>query len=315
MRKILFSIGKLNIPGYGFMIGIGFIVALIIGELRAKKKGLDKECVLDMAIIAIVTGFLGAKILFVIVNLKDFLEAPLSFLGSSGFVVYGGIIAGVACCILYCHFKKIKFLQYFDIIMPEVAIAQGFGRIGCFLAGCCYGRVTTSSFGVVFPADSFAPSGVKLIPTQLISAVGDFVIAAVLIIIADVVEAKFAGENKIQKEVKQNLENDISKFENQNVNQNNEIEQNSIQKNESSEQNEISKNGKSEGLQSGDIGAIYLILYGLGRFAIEFLRDDLRGAVGALSTSQFISLFIVAGGIAILVIHRTFDKKSFKREA
>jgi phosphatidylglycerol:prolipoprotein diacylglycerol transferase len=315
MRKILFSIGKLNIPGYGFMIGIGFIVALIIGELRAKKKGLDKECVLDMAIIAIVTGFLGAKILFVIVNFKDFLEAPLSFLGSSGFVVYGGIIAGVACCILYCHFKKIKFLQYFDIIMPEVAIAQGFGRIGCFLAGCCYGRVTTSSFGVVFPADSFAPSGVKLIPTQLISAVGDFVIAAVLIIIADVVEAKFAGENKIQKEVKQNLENDISKFENQNVNQNNEIEQNSIQKNESSEQNEISKNGKSEGLQSGDIGAIYLILYGLGRFAIEFLRDDLRGAVGALSTSQFISLFIVAGGIAILVIHRTFDKKSFKREA
>jgi phosphatidylglycerol:prolipoprotein diacylglycerol transferase len=315
MRKILFSIGKLNIPGYGFMIGIGFIVALIIGELRAKKKGLDKECVLDMAIIAIVTGFLGAKILFVIVNFKDFLEAPLSFLGSSGFVVYGGIIAGVACCILYCHFKKIKFLQYFDIIMPEVAIAQGFGRIGCFLAGCCYGRVTTSSFGAVFPADSFAPSGVKLIPTQLISAVGDFVIAAVLIIIADVVEAKFAGENKIQKEVKQNLENDISKFENQNVNQNNEIEQNSIQKNESSEQNEISKNGKSEGLQSGDIGAIYLILYGLGRFAIEFLRDDLRGAVGALSTSQFISLFIVAGGIAILVIHRTFDKKSFKREA
>jgi phosphatidylglycerol:prolipoprotein diacylglycerol transferase len=56
-------------------------------------------------------------------------------------------------------------------------------------------------------------------------------------------------------------------------------------------------------------------LYGIGRFAIEFLRDDLRGAVGALSTSQFISLFIVAGGIAILVIHRTFDKKSFKREA
>jgi phosphatidylglycerol:prolipoprotein diacylglycerol transferase len=258
MRKILFSIGKLNIPGYGFMIGIGFIVALIIGELRAKKKGLDKECVLDMAIIAIVTGFLGAKILFVIVNFGDFLEAPLSFLGSSGFVVYGGIIAGVACCILYCYFKKIKFLQYFDIIMPEVAIAQGFGRIGCFLAGCCYGRVTTSAFGVIFPADSFAPSGVKLIPTQLISAIGDFVIAAVLIIIADVVAVR---------------------------------------------------------LKNGAIGAIYLILYGIGRFAVEFLRDDLRGAVGALSTSQFISLFIVIGGIALLVLHRTLDKKSFKRAA
>jgi phosphatidylglycerol:prolipoprotein diacylglycerol transferase len=307
MRKILFSIGKLNIPGYGFMIGIGFIVALIIGELRAKKKGLDKECVLDMAIIAIVTGFLGAKLLFVIVNFRDFLEAPLSFLGSSGFVVYGGIIAGVACCILYCHFKKIKFLQYFDIIMPEVAIAQGFGRIGCFLAGCCYGRVTTSSFGVVFPADSFAPSGVKLIPTQLISAVGDFVIAAVLIIIADIVVVRFSNKTEIEEH--QNLESDISKLENQNINQNNETEQNPNQN------IEIGKSGKLDGLQSGDIGAIYLILYGIGRFAIEFLRDDLRGAVGALSTSQFISLFIVAGGIVILVLHRTFDKKSFKRDA
>jgi phosphatidylglycerol:prolipoprotein diacylglycerol transferase len=329
MRKILFSIGKLNIPGYGFMIGIGFIVALIIGELRAKKKGLDKECVLDMAIIAIVTGFLGAKLLFVIVNFRDFLDAPLSFLGSSGFVVYGGIIAGVACCILYCHFKKIKFLQYFDIIMPEVAIAQGFGRIGCFLAGCCYGRVTTSSFGVVFPADSFAPSGVKLIPTQLISAIGDFVIAAILIIIADVVAAKFL--NKVKTEEHQNLESDISKFENQNTeqnstqdnessnknaNKNNEIWKSSIYKSENTNQDiEIVKNGKSEGLQRGTIGAIYLILYGIGRFAVEFLRDDLRGAVGALSTSQFISLFIVAGGIALLVLHRTFDKKSFKRAA
>jgi phosphatidylglycerol:prolipoprotein diacylglycerol transferase len=307
MRKILFSIGKLNIPGYGFMIGIGFIVALIIGELRAKKKGLDKECVLDMAIIAIVTGFLGAKLLFVIVNFRDFLDAPLSLLGSSGFVVYGGIIAGVACCILYCHFKKIKFLQYFDIIMPEVAIAQGFGRIGCFLAGCCYGRVTTSSFGVVFPADSFAPSGVKLIPTQLISAVGDFVIAAVLIIIADIVVVRFSNKTEIEEH--QNLESDISNLENQNINQNNETEQNPNQN------IEIGKSGKLDGLQNGAIGAIYLILYGIGRFAIEFLRDDLRGAVGALSTSQFISLFIVAGGIVILVLHRTFDKKSFKRDA
>jgi prolipoprotein diacylglyceryltransferase len=105
------------------------------------------------------------------------------------------------------------------------------------------------------------------------------------------------------------LESDISKLENQNINQNNETEQNPNQN------IEIGKSGKLDGLQSGDIGAIYLILYGIGRFAIEFLRDDLRGAVGALSTSQFISLFIVAGGIVILVLHRTFDKKSFKRDA
>ncbi|MFQ9484187.1 MAG: prolipoprotein diacylglyceryl transferase family protein [Lachnospira sp.] len=58
--------------------------------------------------------------------------------------------------------------------MPEVALAQGFGRIGCFLAGCCYGRETTAAWGITFPADSMAPSGIKLIPTQLLSAAGDF---------------------------------------------------------------------------------------------------------------------------------------------
>ena len=71
--------------------------------------------------------------------------------------------------------------------MPEVALAQAFGRIGCFLAGFCYGRPTDSVFGVVFPEDSLAPAGIKLIPTQLISAAGDFAIAIILIILADVV--------------------------------------------------------------------------------------------------------------------------------
>lgn len=125
----------------------------------------------------IIGGFLGAKILYVIVSFKDFLKDPLAVLGSEGFVVYGGIIAGVLAAWIYCKVKKLVFLEYFDLIMPEVALAQGFGRIGCFLAGCCYGRETTAAWGITFPADSMAPSGIKLIPTQLLSAAGDFLIA------------------------------------------------------------------------------------------------------------------------------------------
>ena len=217
---------------------------------RAKKKGMKEEAIIDLAIIAAVGGFLGAKILYIIVSFKEFLQNPLAVIGSEGFVVYGGIISGVLCCMLYCKVKKLKFLDYFDIVMPEVALAQGFGRIGCFLAGCCYGRETTAAWGITFPADSMAPSGIKLIPTQLLSAAGDFLIAAILIWIAH----RFLYQQKK--------------------------------------------------LITGDIGSIYLLLYGIGRFLIEFLRNDYRGAVGFLSTSQFISVFIVALGVTLMVYHR-----------
>ena len=133
MKIDLFQIGNFHVHGYGFMIGLGFLLALVLGCRRAKKLGLKDESVIDIAILAIICGFLGAKILYVIVSFKDFLKDPLAVLGSEGFVVYGGIIAGVLAAWIYCKVKKLVFLEYFDLIMPEVALAQGFGRIGCFL--------------------------------------------------------------------------------------------------------------------------------------------------------------------------------------
>lgn len=241
MHNEILTIGKITIHGYGLMIGIGFLLAVILGMYRAKKKGLEQEAVLDIAIYAILAGFLGGKILYVIVEWKRFLSDPWSVLGSAGFVVYGGIITGVLAGYIYTRIKKLSFVKYFDLVMPEIAVAQGFGRIGCFLAGCCYGRQTDSWLGVVFPQGSLAPSGVKLLPTQLFMAGGDFLIAILLIL--------YSRKNKVD----------------------------------------------------GNVGAGYLILYGVGRFAIEYLRNDSRGNVGALSTSQFISIFIVAIGIGLIV--------------
>ena len=97
MKKDLFYIGRFSVHGYGLMIGIGFILALFLGEYRAKKKGMKEEAIIDLAIIAAVGGFLGAKILYIIVSLKEFLQNPLAVIGSEGFVVYGGIISGVLC--------------------------------------------------------------------------------------------------------------------------------------------------------------------------------------------------------------------------
>ena len=250
MKNDLFSIGKFVIHGYGLMIALGFLFCVLLAMQRAKKRKLLADAVIDVALYGIIAGFLGAKLLYLIVEWKELLKDPLAVLGSEGFVVYGGVIAGVLCGYFYCRRKKLSFLAYFDLAAPSIALAQGFGRIGCFLAGCCYGKETTGWFGVVFPAGSMAPSGVRLIPTQLLSSAGDFVIMALLLL--------YAGRER----------------------------------------------------KKGTVGALYMILYGIGRFAVEFFRGDERGGIGILSTSQLISLVIVAGGTALFLRDRFSKRKA-----
>lgn len=250
MKLELFSIGPVTVHGYGFMIGIGVLVCIMLGVYRAKQTGVIKEEeVLDIAIYGLLAGFLGAKLLYVIVEFERFIEDPMSVLGAEGFVVYGGIVLGVLAAIVYCRIKKISFLECFDLLAPSISIAQGFGRLGCFLAGCCYGRETTSFLGVVFPEGCMAPAGVKLLPTQIFSSVGDFIITAILL-----------WYYKKRKHV-------------------------------------------------GDVGVLYMILYGVGRFFIEFLRSDERGGFGSLSTSQWISIVIVGGALILAWNNRRRDAK------
>ena len=187
---------------------------------------------------------MGAKILYWITEWKSIAENP-GFLRDTltdGFVVFGGIIGGIITAYVYCTVEKLDFLRFFDTLMPSVALAQGFGRIGCLLAGCCYGKEAAGGFSVTFHTSTFAPNGVALIPTQIYSSILDFLHYGLLLLI-------------LQRQKK-----------------------------------------------NGETAACYLIFYSAGRFVLEFFRGDLaRGSVGALSTSQFISLFTFAAGIALLV--------------
>ncbi len=233
MHNEIITIGPVTIYGYGLMIGIGVMLAMIIGDKRAKGKGLNGELVYGLTIAVVILGFAAAKVLFIITQWRDFIKDPLSYLSSEGFVVYGGIIGGILVAILYCKLKKVNGFDYLDLMVPSVAVAQGFGRIGCFLAGCCYGRETTSPIGVVFTHSAFAPNNVRLIPTQLIMSAGDFVIAAILLWFSSKPRKRF---------------------------------QTTI---------------------------LWVLLYSIGRFLVEFLRADARGNVGALSTSQFIAIICI----------------------
>lgn len=240
MYNDILKIDPLSIHGYGLMVGIGAIVASVVAVKRAKKRELDIDSVYGLELVTLVFGFIGAKLLYCIVEIKSFLNEPMRVLSGNGFVLYGGIIGGILTAIIYCKHKKVNFFEYFDFAMPSVAIAQGFGRIGCFLAGCCYGRETDSCIGIMFHNSSIAPNGIKLIPTQLFSSVGNFLIVIMLLL--------YARKNR----------------------------------------------------KTGRVGALYLILYSVGRFIIEFFRNDYRGNVGVLSTSQFISMVILAIGVTML---------------
>ncbi|MDO5574200.1 MAG: prolipoprotein diacylglyceryl transferase [bacterium] len=232
MKIDLFTIGHFTVHGYGLMIGLGFLAAYLLLGYRAKKYQLSENDATNIAICVLLFGFLGGKLLYILVEFKAFLQDPLSVIGSEGFVVYGGIITGILTIYIYCRIKKLNFLQYFDILAPEVAVNQAFGRVGCFLAGCCYGRETDSAIGVVFPDGCLAPAGVKLLPTQIFSAGADLALAIILMI--------YARKTKYK----------------------------------------------------GNVAALYLLLYSIGRPVIEYFRADERGAVGTISTSQFISIFI-----------------------
>ena len=243
MHNELFSIGPITIYGYGLMIAIGIFAAYLSTEHLAKKQGLDVNPVFNILIVGVVSGILGAKLLYYITVLDQIIANPKMLLNfGDGFVVYGGIIAGIGVAAIYCRVKKLPFLRYLDCAAPSIALAQGFGRIGCFLAGCCYGVEMDSPIAITFPHSDFAPNNVALFPSQLVSSAFDFLNFFVLCLLL--------------------------------------------------------KHNK----KPGKIGAFYLIFYSIGRFIIEFFRGDLeRGSVGALSTSQFISIFVMIAGIAMVV--------------
>ena len=176
-----FSIGPLTVHGYGVMIAVGILAASWLATKLCKEYKLDYENIDSFIIFVIVIGYAFSKLTYCLTVFDQFLSDPLSVLGSGGWVVYGGILGGLLAALIWCKWKKWKFMDYFQVLMPCVSLAQGFGRIGCFFAGCCGGAVTDAWYGIQFPATSLAWNTTqKIIPTQLLSSAGDFLIFAFL---------------------------------------------------------------------------------------------------------------------------------------
>ena len=199
MYPILVKIGPLTIHTYGFMMAVGVALGLWFIYRQAKKAGLDANRIMDAAFYTIIVSLLGAKLILFLSNISYYVSVPreLFSLARSGGVFQGGLLFGTVYALWYFHRKKIPTWPTADLIAPALALGHGFGRIGCFSAGCCYGSACAAPWAVVFHNKYAADlTGVHLDtamhPVQLYEAVLNFINFGVLFLILK--KKKFDGQ-------------------------------------------------------------------------------------------------------------------------
>lgn len=180
--------GLFKIPAYGTMIVTGALIANLVVILLILKR--DKKNVWDFIIIegyGLLGGIIGSKLLYILININDIpwdrIGEPevLAPLIGGGFVFYGGLILAVILVFLGGKIHKIDAWDYISNYAFAIPLAHGFGRIGCFLAGCCYGIPYDGPISVVYPESSLiAPHGIHMFPVQIVETCCLFVISIVL---------------------------------------------------------------------------------------------------------------------------------------
>ena len=169
MHNVAFRIFGFQIYWYGILAALGFIAAFGTASRRAPRAGLKGDDVFNLAPWIIVGAVLGARLLYVISYWdREFAGQPWIqiFNMRSGLVYYGGLIGSSLATIIFCRRQKILLWRMADVIAPSIALGHAFGRVGCFMTGCCYGKPTDLPWAVCFPQDHWT-KGVPVHPTQL----------------------------------------------------------------------------------------------------------------------------------------------------
>ncbi|HEX5732843.1 MAG TPA: prolipoprotein diacylglyceryl transferase [Blastocatellia bacterium] len=242
MLPELFKIPGLDIPvsTYALLLTIGFISALLLAGRLAVVDGIAKSRICELAICLLLSGLVGSRLLMMLINWRTVFAGSHRMFGfdsvhAVGFYL-GGFLTAVAASVILMRVWHLPWHATADAFAPGLALSNVLGRIGCFAAGCCWGKPTESWIGVRFTEKAHEMNGVPvniaLLPTQLIEACANVAIFALLIYLWK--RRSFRGQ----------------------------------------------------------IIYAYMMLYSIERFVVEFWRDDPRGQIMSLSTSQFISLFM-----------------------
>jgi phosphatidylglycerol:prolipoprotein diacylglycerol transferase len=264
MHPILFTVGSLRFPTYGALLVLAILGAICTVLRLGRREGLDSGQLLDFSTWLLLVALMGAKVLMVISDWGYYRQYPGEIFSRNTFlaggVFYGGFIAAVLFAAWYIRLHHLPFWKVVDVYAPAIALGQSVGRIGCFAAGCDYGKPATSAWSVVF-RDPFShevsgvPLGIPLHPTQLYESLATFLIFALLL-------WRYSRKSR-----------------------------------------------------DGEIFVLYLALYAVARFFLEFLRgDEDRGFVfhHLLSTSQFVAILALAVALGMAL---TLRRKPARQQA
>ncbi len=264
MYPKLTELGPLTLHTYGFLLALAYLVSISLAASLVEKGGVPRHRAWDLGFVIVISAIIGSKLLLVLADLDFYLSQPSRFLSrefwQAGGVYYGGLIGAVMGSAIYIRKNPdLLFWRSADAASPAIALGQGIGRIGCFAAGCDYGKPANVPWAVTFSSEYAhqyvgVPLHVPLHPSQLYESLATFVMLVFLL--------WFYARRRF----------------------------------------------------SGQVFCVYLALYGVIRFALEFYRGDVgRGFVfgGMLSTSQFISLIAIPLAIIVYQIRgRTADSFS-----
>lgn len=184
MYPDILTIGNFTIHTYGVCIALGALLGIILITHEARKEGYDQQQILDLAFYLLIAAIIGSRIFYIALNLTYYLRHPLETLmiWRGGLVFYGGFIFAFATCFLYLKKHHLPFLKTCDLLVPGLVIGEAIGRIGCFFAGCCYGKPTDLPWAVTFiHPHSLAKLGVPLHPTQLYASFKALLVFLILI--------------------------------------------------------------------------------------------------------------------------------------
>ena len=260
MHPILIDLGFYALPAYGFMLATAVLVALWTTKVRAEDAEMDAAKVVDFGLWLVIWALLGAKLLLVVVEWKRYVGDPAQLLGlaRAGGVFLGGFLAAIVAAVVMLRRYKLKALPTFDVLAPSLALGQAIGRIGCLLAGCCWGHQCDLPWAITYTD----PAAAANVGTPLHIAVHPFPAYAAAFKFSVFLMLSWLFRRK---------------------------------------------------LAPGRVFASYLILYGIGRYLLEFTRgDEVRGLYfgGLVSTSQLITTALIVIGITLHLWISRQEKRS-----
>ncbi|MGN0630643.1 MAG: prolipoprotein diacylglyceryl transferase [Ruminococcus sp.] len=174
----ILNIGPFTIGMYGVCCTLGIALACLAALSNGKRSKINSYNLIICFAAILIGGFLGAKLLYLIVDFRSICEMfrnsgvnmeTISSIVQGGFVFYGGFIGGLLGILIFSHILKVSPIHFISVIAPGVPLAHAFGRVGCFMAGCCYG-IPSEKYGIAFTQSIGAPNGIKLFPVQLLEA-------------------------------------------------------------------------------------------------------------------------------------------------